>query len=681
MQQLYTATTDPMFQKPYIDIDEWREGAVHFHYVHGGFEGTDTRFSFYFPRKEDYAGRFFHFMAPAQGSEDAAMRAYGEDSKIAFALTHGAYFVETNMGVAPFAGPLPDATIIYRASAACAEYSRRVAADLFGPHRPYGYLYGGSGGAFKTISCMENTDAWDGSVPYVSGTPMSIPNSFTVRAHAKRILRHKLAGIADALEPGGGDVYAGLNQEEREALDEVTAMGFPPYDWFMHEYLDDGALPILAPLVTAMDPTYFEDFWTLPGYLGADPAGSAVRDRIRLNTTVTQVYVPGRSRMVDDAGNTGVDQAWQRGRGDKGADERAWVELASAPTGDVYIYGAMLQVRSGPAAGFKAPLEAIEGSRVIFSPGFGLQDMLDQLALLQPGDEVSVDNSDYIAIQTYHRHQLPDESYAGWAQFRNADGSPKYPQRGVLTGPMVAHGGAGSTQSGAFTGKMILVAALMDESAFPWQADWYRGRVRQLLGADEAQRFRIWYVDHAIHGDLAAMPGERHLVPYLGALHQALLDVSDWVERGIQPAASTSYTVENAQMLPPASAKERGGIQPVVRLNANGGECATVKAGESVFFSAEVDLPTGTGRLTAAEWSFDGLEREASLFPQDIFPVKGLFIDTNEDGTAATVQASYTFTRPGVFFPVLRVSSQRQGDAGKVFTQVKNLCRVRVVVE
>ncbi|MDR2751751.1 MAG: hypothetical protein LBC41_13920 [Clostridiales bacterium] len=178
--QLYDAKTDPAFGKPYIDVDEWREGMVHFRYVHGGFEGTDARFSFFFPRKEDYKNRFFHFMAPAQGSEDASLRERGEDSKIAFAITHGAYFVETNMGAAPFAGPLPDPSIIYRASAASAEYSREVAARLYGPHRPYGYIYGGSGGAFKTMSCVENASAWDGSVPFVSGTPISIPNCFTV---------------------------------------------------------------------------------------------------------------------------------------------------------------------------------------------------------------------------------------------------------------------------------------------------------------------------------------------------------------------------------------------------------------------------------------------------------------------------------------------------------------------
>src|SRR5258706_15611180 len=33
-----TATSvDPQFTKPFIDVDEWRDGPVHHRYVHGGF--------------------------------------------------------------------------------------------------------------------------------------------------------------------------------------------------------------------------------------------------------------------------------------------------------------------------------------------------------------------------------------------------------------------------------------------------------------------------------------------------------------------------------------------------------------------------------------------------------------------------------------------------------------------
>jgi hypothetical protein len=41
---------------------------------------------------------------------------------------------------------------------AVATYSRVLAAQMYGPHRPYGYVYGGSGGAFKTLrACRKIT--------------------------------------------------------------------------------------------------------------------------------------------------------------------------------------------------------------------------------------------------------------------------------------------------------------------------------------------------------------------------------------------------------------------------------------------------------------------------------------------------------------------------------------------
>lgn len=50
---------DPRFNKPYVDIEEERTTPVPHRYVHGGFTGTDARFSFYFPPKEQYQRRFF----------------------------------------------------------------------------------------------------------------------------------------------------------------------------------------------------------------------------------------------------------------------------------------------------------------------------------------------------------------------------------------------------------------------------------------------------------------------------------------------------------------------------------------------------------------------------------------------------------------------------------------------
>ena len=116
-----------------------------------------------------------------------------------------------------------------------------VAAELYGDHRPYGYLFGGSGGSYQTMGSAENTSGvWDGFVPFVMATPNAIPSMFTVRMHALRVLRerNRFPAVMDAINPGGsGDPYADLNEDERAALREATLLGYPPRGWWNHETL------------------------------------------------------------------------------------------------------------------------------------------------------------------------------------------------------------------------------------------------------------------------------------------------------------------------------------------------------------------------------------------------------------------------------------------------------------
>ena len=290
---------DPRFNQPYIDVREWRDepadapvfagGITTQHggaatvkarhlYVHGGFTGTDAKFSFCFPPEEDYQGRFFQATHQLLAGEEATPR------NVAFALASGGYSVQTNMGGSDnprtaegSAHGQSDTTIRgYRVNAEAAKFSRVVAAEIYGPHRTYGYLYGGSGGAYQTVTSAEmTTGVWDGFVPYVMGSPQSIPNCFTVRVNALRVLKDKWPSIIDAIEPGGsGDPYAGLNDEERAALEEATRTGFPPGAWFNYVPQGGGPLVLVASYVPVLDPTYLDDFWSKPGYLGTDPTSS-----------------------------------------------------------------------------------------------------------------------------------------------------------------------------------------------------------------------------------------------------------------------------------------------------------------------------------------------------------------------------------------------------------------------
>ena len=605
---IYHALEDPTYARPVIDEKEERVRAlmdgqkIPFLYIHGSFEGTEVKFVFCFPRKDAYRGRFFQYLSPFPGPDEevASLEHHGLQDNVSFALLHGAYFVETNMGSSAMFAGRPDSTIVYKSSAAAAEYSRQVAMELYGCPRPYGYVFGGSGGGYKTMACIENTNAWDGACPYVIGSPVSLPNTITMHAQGQRVLRHAFSKIVDAMDAGGsGDPYKDLTNDEAQMLRELTRMGFPPRAWFLEAEgrIDPGSLPVLLPGMKQADPSYFTDFWTLPGYEGADGLCGAVTDRVRFEGVIKSVHLPEK----EDADKTGFN---------------------------------------------------------------GVDDIAAVLALIQPGDRVALDNSDFIAIQSYYRHQVPaDPAFHAWDQFRDAEGQPTLPQRRNVFGYSMT--GTGTVQDGQIQGKVIVIQSLMDESTCPWCADWYRGKIAEALGSDS--HMRVWYMDRCLHGD-DGIQRNTQVVNYLGALHQALLDVSDWVERGVEPLPTTNYRLEDGQIVVPDSARERRGIQPVPVLLVNGAVCTHVKVGEIVTLTASAQAPEQAGKITALDFDFGDRSQE------DFFDVVGVL---NHDSASVT----HTYAKPGTYFAAVRVKMQRKGDSDALFTQVLNLARARVIVE
>jgi hypothetical protein len=660
---------DPMFSQPYIDLDEWRDKPVRHRYVHGGFKDTDTRFSFYLPPKERYDGRFFQHITPVPDSENLAQApTTPEEDKIAFSIDSGAYYIETNGGGAAQTGrpgTNVDPTIAaYRANAASAEYSRTVAVEMYGEHRPFGYAYGGSGGGYRTIGAIENTNGvYDGVVPYVIGSSMSIPNMFTVRMHAMRVLADKFDQIVDAMEPGGsGDMYAGLSEDESDALREVTRMGFQPLAWFGHRTMGIHAFSVLYGGMVMADPQYFEDFWTKPGYLGYDRPDALAKARLQFRTTVTARVDAERT---DRTGRGAADSAWQVLLGE-GADGPVVYQLADSPPDSGFMGGDLI-VLSGEAVGERVYVRKIVDDRVVL----GEADA-GVVARIKPGDEVQVDNSSFLAAQTYHRHQVPGSDFAVWDQFRDEDGNPIHPQRPMLLGPLFATAATGSLQTGDFEGKMIVLEALWDCEALPWQADWYRSKVREHRGDDTDANFQLWYIDRALHAGGARQEDPTRTVSYVGALQQALRDLSRWVEQGIDPPAPTQYRMDDGQVVVPATAAERRGIQPVVLLEVNGGARADVAVGEQVAFTGTIEVPPGAGSVVVAEWDFEGTGD---------FPLASELQGNPGERQKVTVQTRYGFSKPGTYFPTLRGISQRDGDAATPFGRVHNLGRVRVVVK
>ncbi|MDT3446602.1 hypothetical protein QOZ89_44610 [Pseudofrankia sp. BMG5.37] len=632
---------DPKLSQPYVDKDEHRtvpdrdnKVSVDVRYVHGGFKDTNSKFSFYFPEK--YQGRFFEFTYPTVSVEDA------QPQNVVFAALNNAYVVSTNNdGGLPGAGELGG----YRTDAASAKFSRVVAAQVYADSsRPRGYIYGPSGGAYQTIGAMENTDGvWDGGVPIVPGTPNSIPSNMTSELLALRVLRDQLPRIADAMEPGGsGDPYAGLNADQRAALREVTRLGFPLRGWWDYAGLDGGAFFQVGGGVRAVDATYADDFWSKPGYAGSDPSVRAAR--VQADATVSAVVGSPASGLT----------------------------LAQVPAGDLTY--ADLIVTSGAAAGKTLSILSAKGNDVTFVRGSDNA----VTAEIRPGDHVRLDNSWTVALEYYPRYQLPSPDMYGWNQYRDASGKPLYPQRPTLAGTIFTKATAGSISTGKFHGKMIILGSVLDAEAYGWSADWYRQRVQADRGSKTSDNYRIWYMDNAGHTGPPTTASLDHLVSYGGELNQALLDLDAWVTDGTPPPASTDYHIDaDTQVQLARTATQRHGIQPLVTLNVTKlgdkgitpAVTANAAQGQQVTLTAHAQAPSGVGKITKVEWDFDST---------------GNFSETSKVDKPAgdlTVTTTHTFTKPGTYFAVTRVTAQRNGDQNTPYTLIQNLARVRIVVK
>lgn len=672
---------DPLFSKPYIDVDEWRDMPSKHRYVHGGFSGTDAKFLIQLPPKEQYQGRFFQHNTAIPTSELLAGKIW-DNTFDQFCFDSGAIAVVTNQGgfgSVPQAGKddIDPRIGSYRVAAATAMYVREIAQKMYGIHRTYGYAFGGSGGGYRTLACAENTDAWDGVLPYIHGNAHAWPNGYAGRARAQRILKAKMPRIADAIEPGGGNIGAGLSDQEQAVLAEVGRLGFPTRAWTFNETMGIGPLTLLFQNIQTLDPEYFELFWKTPGYLGHDSPDQFSDVRIQHRARVRRVIMSNEAASVGLSGpgkgtNADPDLAWRTFQADYGAPLPVALELDSVPPVGSFIDMANIDVISGASEGKWLVLAGLTGTfaRIQFNPAGG--SLRDITEMIKPGDEVMINNSNILAYETYYRHALlPREYYVG-DQFRKADGTPIYPQRPKLIAYELMKGSTPELPKGKFACKMIVIQNLLDWDAQPWYADFYRRQVRQQLGSRFEDQYRLYYTDFTTHGPI---PDVTRTVTFAGALQQALRDLAMWVENGTPPPRETAYEVEEGQIVVPAAAGSRRGIQPVVTLKANGGEVARVSAGQPVSFTAVIETPPGAGKIVSAEWDFAATTKVVAG-GEGRFPISDAIVPSQR----VTLTREFSFDRPGTYFPALRVHSNRSGNGETRFAKIASLGRVRVVV-
>lgn len=403
--------TDPELGAAFVDVDEMRQvddpetgETQRYRYVHGGFEDSPVLFAVHFP--ERYAGRIHQSTYPTVGDERV------RDATIVQGIRNGAAIVSSNNGGGVTSSPALGGV---RANAAAAKLAKHLVPQVYGAGASARtYIYGVSGGAYQTIGALESTDGvWDGGVPIVPGTSNAIPSFMTVQLLGRRELADELPAIVDALEPGGsGDPFATLDDYERAILDEVTRLGFPLDGWWQYESLTGGAFGLVQLAVRGIDPSYSDDFWTVEGYEGADSDARIQQDRIRFETTV---------EAVDDS----------------------TVTVAELPDGD--LFRADLVVLDGDGEGESSTISSVSDRRLSFT---------GRAPSVAPGTRIRIDNSWYLALHFYHRHQVPDADQYAWDVLRDADGEPLYPQRPQLVGPTIADI-FGSLQSGDYSGKIM----------------------------------------------------------------------------------------------------------------------------------------------------------------------------------------------------------------------------------
>jgi poly(3-hydroxybutyrate) depolymerase len=662
------------FGEPYIDVDEWRDSPRRHRYVHGGFEGTETRFSFYLPPVEQYAGRLVQYLEGGMGGHEMTLAAGVLTGDWLYEVAFeelGAYLVESNQGHFPAPGHgFNDDIENWAASAESARFSWQVAEEMYGAKPHHGYVWGVSGGGGRTMSCIENgPDVWDGAAPHMcySGSNHA---SWSAEGYWWLQARHKLADIVDAMAPGGsGDPFATLTTSERDGLVAVMRHGYPR-----------GALSQLwqfAPwvwglLMQAEMSPYFDDFWNKPGYLGHDEPERVQPFLFDLTTKVDRVILASEMGIATLGGRLASAGAV--------SDMTSGITLDDNLDDPTRYFGARIEFLSGAAKGRVLPCTQAESGVLSTS----IESHAELFADVEPGDEVRVTNREFVAWCHMFLHQLdlPNEGdpelpqeWGGLAAWM-LDGRPIYPQL-----PTVGAGAGGGPKghSGEFVGKVIHVNTTHDSMVWPNGAVGWTHKIVDKQGESRHDRYRMWWIENSPHGSpellLPAVTNQKdgkkwnaELVSYNGATAQALRELVRWAEDGIAPAPGTTFEfTDDGGVVLPATAAERGGVQPLVVVTANGGARADVKVGEAVHLEGVGTQPPGTGSVVWSEWDFEGTGRNTERVRAD------------GDDEVLTVDATHTYAEPGTYFVTFRVGGHRDGLKGEGIA-VENLARARVVV-
>lgn len=600
-----------------IDTQQWRDEPIKHLYIHGTLNG-DTAFHVFLPERAQWQGRLLQFLQGGLGGSENAGVQMGYH---AYALANGAIYVESNQGHIGSSFYEADDTpteLAYEASYAVVQYAKSRAVELYGREPDYTYVLGGSGGGIRASGLLERfPKVYDGAVPVVGAGTIAYACFIHSLFEAHRsLLQAKAAALDDVFRVGGSGNFSDVlkTPEEQQAMRLLLAAGYPP-----------GSIWQLRPVVVSMtimnfikykaDPSYFDEFWQ------------------QANDTIYRQLKEGIRGTVRAVGDGGLRLTTDL---ERQSDE---------------LIGYTLVFTSGALKGEWRSILTNRGAELVLSP------VGPDVGRAAPGDSFMLNNRDLLAFRALYRYLLDPEDTLLKDYFRHELGQRRAQEKlKFLVEP--------DRPLGKLRGKMIAVFGLDDPLMWPSVAIRYQRQVRQALGMQADDHFRLHLLEHGVHG--APQQNALHRqIPVQGAVYKALDDLMAWVEQGIAPVPGTTYTLgELNRIILPKSARERRGYQPVATLTANGKVGRVeVAAGAEVVLSMEAEDPDN--ELTQVEVDFEG---------------DGRFDETKKlQGKKATAQFTRRYDKAGQYFPTVRVTDST-GSKGSRARGIQNLASIRIVV-
>jgi hypothetical protein len=469
-------------------------------------------------------------------------------------------------------------------------------------------------------------------------SPRHLTYEFTVIDDFLPVIRPKLAQLI-APRDRNEVTLPFLTADEQYALGRIYAAGAAAGSEFKFEQTAASSITLGYPAFRLFDPTYFEDFWTKPGYAGYEG-------------TVDSLIVEGVTGSVTAVSAPNVN-GYVLGFTDSGK--------SFATNG---IKGWRITFTGGALAGqvFHA---ASNTASVITIDGYS-----GALNGIAAGDSYALSNRDFLAWQRYHEH-IADCDFPEYAGDCNGILAKRVqrPQR-----VQQAYNTRGGELTGRIRKPVVTTAQALDHLVYPPIIARYFDKVRSVLGKDAGDMLRVYWSENSAHGN--PLPGEANrMVERDSPWHAAFQYMVRWVETGTPPPADSVVAVVPGSVTFPPDAASRKGIQPTVQAYANGQRKITVPVGSTVSLDGVAQSPIQ--KVARYDWDFQGNSQTdcSSSAASGLPSCGGVFTP----GPTVSTPALYTYTTPGTYTATLRVHDDT--DNPGPFDGLENLSRVVIVVQ